>query len=263
MGIATPQRHWRSSAVRFLERNSLCYKLVLVLKGSRLRPQPPDVPWMNSALRHTCDCDAALTELKRIGLYPQGNIPKNWDALAALDLILTHTTRDAAILDAGGEIYSSLMQWLLLYGYRDLHVINLAFKKPFHRGPIRYISGDCTRTPYADRYFDVITCMSVLEHGVPLDQFFGECDRLLKPGGQLIISTDYWQTPIDTSGKRAYGHPVEIFTEPQVRAMIDLAKERGFVPTGPVDYTCGEKVVHWQEVDLDYTFIVFALTKSA
>ena len=47
-----------------------------------------------------------------------------------------------AILDAGAEIYSNVLPALFLYGYRDLHGINLGFSDPTRRGPIRYIPGD-------------------------------------------------------------------------------------------------------------------------
>ena len=49
--------------------------------------------------------------------------------------------------------------------------------------PIRYIPGDLTHTPFPDGYFDAIACLSVIEHGVPLQNYFREMYRLLKPNG--------------------------------------------------------------------------------
>ncbi len=119
------------------------------------------------------------------------------------------------------------MPALFLYGYRDLHGINLSFTDAARRGPIRYIPGDLTGTPYADSSFDAITCLSVIEHGVPLSDYFREMFRLLKPGGLLITSTDYWPTPIDTRGQIAHGSPIKIFSRAEVEAALEIAKSSG------------------------------------
>src|ERR1017187_8209098 len=44
---------------------------------------------------------------------------------------------------------------------------------------------------------------------------------------------------------------------------MNLAAENGLLPTQPINLACDQKVVHWKEVDLDYTFLVFCLRKSA
>ena len=51
--------------------------------------------------------------------------------------------------------------------------------------------------------------MSVIEHGVPLKPYFEEMYRLLKPGGILITSTDYYPEPIDTRNKMAHEAPIK------------------------------------------------------
>jgi hypothetical protein len=34
-----------------------------------------------------------------------------------------------------------------------------------------------------------------------------------------------------------------------------------FEIVGEIDLSCGEKVVHWKDVDLDYTFVILTLRK--
>ncbi len=89
-----------------------------------------------------------------------------------------------------------------MYGYRKLYGINLVFDRTFRRGPITYEYGDITQTDYAAESFDAITSLSVVEHGVNLEAYFREMWRILKPGGMLITSTDYWQTSIGNERQR-------------------------------------------------------------
>jgi SAM-dependent methyltransferase len=249
---------------KLLKPTRLGYKILLARdEGYSMSPRRPDAPWMNRALRDREEVESSLNQVRSIGLIPHPDAPKNWDALAALDLIIKQTDKGSRVLDAGGEIYSPLVQWLTMYGYRSLHVINLSFKEDFNQGPIKYIHGDCTATPYPQEYFDVVTCLSVIEHGVDLKAFLSECCRILRPGGYLIVSTDYWNESIDTAGKNAYGVPVKVFTQSEIQAFIAMAESNCFESTGEVDCSVGSKVVHWKDVGLDYTFIVFALKKTS
>jgi len=60
-----------------------------------------------------------------------------------------------------------------------------------------------------------------------------------------------------------YGVPVLIFTQEQIKQAIALAAQHGLVLTSKIDLSCDEKVVHWSDVGLDYTFVVFTLRKGA
>lgn len=51
------------------------------------------------------------------------------------------------------------------------------------------LTGDVTRLPFRDNSFDLITCSEVLEHVPNWLQAVVEFQRVLKPGGDLIIST--------------------------------------------------------------------------
>ncbi len=247
---------------KLLKPTRLGYKILLARdEGYSMSPRSPDAPWMNRALKDREEIESSLGQVRSIGLLPHPDAPKNWDALAALDLIIKQTNKGSRVLDAGGEIYSPLVKWLTMYGYRSIHVINLIFKQDFNRGPIKFIHGDCTATPYPQEYFDAVTCLSVIEHGVDLKAFLSECCRILRPGGYLIVSTDYWNEPIDTAGKNYYGAPVKVFTPSEIQAFIALAESNCFVSTGEVDCSVGSKVVQWKDVGIDYTFIVFALKK--
>lgn len=216
----------------------------------------------NMVLQTKSEWEEALREVKRLRLPPHIGPPKNWDSLAALNCILKRTRQDAVILDAGGEKYSQILPWLYLYGYRNLWCQNLAFKRSARWGPIRFEPGDVTRTQFEPESLDVITCLSVIEHGVPLQAFFREASRILKPGGLLIVSTDYYATPIDTGGVRAFDAPIRIFNAEDVRSALEIAGESGLHPTTELRLECEGKPVRWKEFSLDFSYLLVTLQKA-
>lgn len=222
----------------------------------------PAAPWHNAVLQNKRESDEALSQVKALGLPPHGDAPKNWDSLAALDVILSRVPPTGRILDAGATRYSVLLPWLALYGYRKLRGINLEFDGESRLGPIRFEQGDLTRIACPDAHFDAVSCMSVIEHGVDLESYFSEMSRVLKPGGALITSTDYWCEPLVTSGKNAYGAPVKIFSQAEIEEALVVARRYGLVATAPPELGCGDKVVSWAQFDLEFTFLVVTLQKA-
>jgi SAM-dependent methyltransferase len=206
-------------------------------------------------LRTDADVEAAVTECRRLGLPLHHDRPKNWDALGAVSTVVNVLGTDARVLDAGAARYSSVLPWLRLYGLSELVGINLEFDRTTRHGPVRFEPGDITDTSFADGSFDAITCMSVIEHGVPLDGFARESARLLRPGGLLVVSTDYDSEPPDTTGITAYGAPVRIFGPDGIREFVDIAGEAGLALMGALTLEHPQRPVHWKRTGLDYTFI--------
>jgi len=241
---------------------SLGYSLHQRLRWGLGKRPAPGVRPMNRALRNQAEVDASVAEVRKLNLPIFSDAPKNWDSLGALNAILERVPITGRILDAGAEVYSRILPWLYLYGYRDLTGNNLVFKEPFNFGSIRFEHGDITKTRFPDGHFDAITCLSVVEHGVDLELYFKEMARILKPGGLLITSTDFFEQPTDTQGKHAYGCPIRVFTADDMRASFASAAKYGLKLTGDVDLKCEERVVLWEAHGLRYSFIVFAMTRA-
>lgn len=222
----------------------------------------PEVSWENGVLRSRQQWEHAVGQVKKLGLYPHPDPPKNWDNLAALSAVLKRTSKKAYILDAGAELYSTILPWLFLYGYKNLRGINIAFDSPVKHGAIHYEYGDITHTKFKEGIFDAITCLSVIEHGVDVHAYFKEMSRILRPGGILITSTDYYEIPTNTKSQYAYGVPIHIFSKTEIIAALEVAKEFDLILTGPLDLSCEEKAVRWEPYNLEYTFVVFTLQKK-
>jgi SAM-dependent methyltransferase len=256
MVVSTPFGNWYSSSEYVLKR-SLRYA------GAAISPRKPKTCWMNTTLHSDKEMEQAVAEVIACGLPPHESRPKNWDAVSALHYILARTNKNAAILEVGATLYSVMLPWLYLFGYRNLRGIDLVFDKPVRRGPIRYEYGDLTATRFGSGSFDVIVSLSVIEHGVNIEAYFRELSRLLRPSGLLITSTDYWMDPIDTRGQIAYGVPIKIFTRSDIETMLATAQQFDLWLTSELDLYCDEKVVDWDPLDLQFTFICFALEKRS
>jgi SAM-dependent methyltransferase len=234
--------------------------------GARIPPlalRPVWHDWVNRALRRQADVDVAVAEVHRIGLPAHGETTKNWDLLVALGTILDRVPPSGAVLDMGAPLYSRLLPWLFLHGYRRLTGIDLTYTAAVRRGPIRYEPMDLTATSFAAASFDAIACLSVIEHGVDIAAYVAECARLLRPGGVVITSTDFWCSAVDTGGQMAYGVPIRILGAADLERLVALAATHGLRPVRPLDLACEERVVTWRRFDLHYTFAVVVLERMA
>lgn len=249
------------------------------------RPLPRSVP-VTGVLRTTAMWEAAVAEARHLRLPLHRDLPKNWDALGAVGAVLSlvgegsgsgsgsggdGAWRSARVMDAGSARYSPVLPWLRLYGLGEepgsLLGINLEFGEPVTRDGVVFRHGDVTATGLADGSLDAVTCMSVIEHGVPLVPFLQESARVLRPGGILCVSTDFDQAPPDTSGHAAYGTPVHIFSPEEVIELIAAADGLGLELVGDLStsdaFAHEERPVHWKRVGLDYTFILLTFRRRS
>ncbi len=226
---------------------------------------------MNATLKRREDLDKAVHALRSLGLRPHPDTyEKNWDLWLAIDFINTQVPKSAPILDAGAR-WSPILERLESLGYTDLWACDLerstreTLQRMLRRSKIRFIKGDLTRTPFPDQAFAAVACVSVIEHGVKPEDYFREMSRILKPGGYLITSTDYWCAPVDTSGIFPYGPAfgeMKVFDPDGIRQLVQLAGRHGLELTEPLALECEEKVVHWKRVNREYTFIFFVLQRQ-
>jgi SAM-dependent methyltransferase len=232
------------------------------MKAHRPFDALPDYP-RNAVLKTVSQVNESVRRTQELGLPVHLDAVKNWDSLAALSVVTKHLskTRNSKILDAGGENYSVILKQLQQVGFKDLTCINLVFNAPHLKQGIRFQFGDITKTGFAKNYFDAITCLSVIEHGVDINTYFAEMSRILKPGGMLFTSIDYWSTPVDTAGRIAYGVPIKIFDRRDVVKMVAVGLENGLELMDELELNCRRKVVSWKQFNLDYTFLYFTMRK--
>jgi len=104
------------------------------------------------------------------------------------------------LLDVGSTIGDQLYE--TLPKSIEINCLNLSAKK-FKNKQIKFKQGDIRKTDYPDNYFNLITCVSTLEH-IGVNGRYGsyydpagdikamsEIKRILKPGGILLATVPY------------------------------------------------------------------------
>ena len=221
-------------------------------------------------LRSRSEVEHATALLKRSWLPLHADWVKNWDNYLALAAVLdaryypdddrTWALDDYTVLDAGVGDGSAFLQGLRKQGMRNLIGNNLDITAPRFVDGIRYEHGDITRMRFESESLHFIACLSVIEHGVDEAAFLSEAARCLKPGGDLFISTDYWQDPVDTRGQMAFGASVKVYDQAQIGALVKMAEWMGLKLRRPLELDCGERVVNW--IGMDYTFLNLLFRKE-
>jgi SAM-dependent methyltransferase len=198
---------------------------------------------------------------------PPADPMKSWDVARSVEVVEREVPdRDAPVLDMGC-FNSEIVYALSALGYRRVHGCDL---NPLcHWLPywdrIAYTCADLTKTPYPDGFFGAITCLSVVEHGVPPEALAAEADRLLRPGGVLILTTDFDAVggPHEIDPEfRVFGQSWRIFDPAGLSDLLAYFHARKFTALDPsaADLSHTERPIGWK--GRDYTFALAALRKS-
>lgn len=228
---------------------------------------------MINVLQDWADIGVATRYLGERELPKHESAEKNWDFYHLCQLA-DELDRDSQIVDLGcGDGFT--LRLLAAMGFRnglglDLSISGIArlrqwvkmWRGKMVRPPYRLRQGDLTRTGLSDGSIDLATCVSVIEHGVDLSAFLRESSRILKPGGLLFVTTDYWQEHIEFDlEKLPYNLSWKIFSQKAIEDFLELSHDFGFELYEEMGVpACGERCAYWNRQD--YTFINLVLKKK-
>jgi SAM-dependent methyltransferase len=224
---------------------------------------------MIEVLQNWEEIGEATKELRRKKLPNHGLPEKNWD-LTRLAAQIDPLPRDSLIIDLGcGGLHG--LRFLSALGFTRLIGVDVSITlldravqaRRALRGrrvPFRLRRCSLLKTPFADGCADVVVALSVVEHGVDIPAFLAEASRLLRPGGALFVSTDYWPELV-AKGPDLFGMPWTVLDRKQLNYLIDESARHRFrlEQSGPVPDVADRPVV-WE--GLEYTFVSVVFRKE-
>ena len=197
---------------------------------------------MNKFLQTRHEVDQCTAWLKSKGLTSHHFTCKDFDVAN-----ICKELKDGDMLDMGSN-GSWILQNALKMGIKGKKCgIDLS-PPEFNTEGIEYKQGDLMKTPYKKESFDIITCLSVIEHEVDFDKLAKECSRLLRKGGILYISFDYWNPKVDTTdvGTKLYGLKWTILDSADVSRLEVSLGNNGLRMSSNFDWTTKETVINDQ-----------------
>jgi hypothetical protein len=79
-----------------------------------------------------------------------------------------------------------------------------------------------------------------------------------------LTSTDYWPDKlVNNKNILSKSTPDNIFSRDEIEKLVEIADKNGFKLTEPIDFQYKDKVVRWNSIGLDFTFIFFAMRKKS
>lgn len=190
-----------------------------------------------------------------------GDQVKSWDVLKTVNFLEKNLPSSASILDLGA--FASELP-CILHKLNYSNVVGVDLNPDIRNMPyadsVRYEVADFMHTPFANESFDVITAISVIEHGYNAQLLLRELSRLLRPGGYFVASFDYWPDKIKSDGIMIFGMDWRIFSEQEVRSFVQEAEEYGLILPGQIDLDGAERAISC--AGRDYTFAWLVLRKN-
>ena len=242
----------------------------------------------NSVLKNIFEVREAERGLQKLQLFRHHSQIKSWDTYKMIKMI-SGASRESFILDVG--CYESpILPMLKRLGFINLYGCDLilkssdcnqnftnnnnnsSFKYQEDYEPIARMYSDKSYqlsirnledTEYSDQMFDYVTSLSVIEHGVNIEKYFREMSRIIKSNGYLLTSTDYWPDKLfNNKNVISKETPDKIFSRDEIEKLVEIADKNGLKLIEPINFEYKDKVVRWNSIDLDFTFIFFAMRKE-
>ncbi len=244
---------------------------------------------LNCVLKSFGQVEDSIKNLETLNLPPHPDPPKSWDTWKIINFINKSATKNAKILDVGCN-GSPILPLLKKLGFKNLYGCDVDLKirkrrllrriknKAFNLNPDQLLNEmlrneenfyhltiqDLEKTNYEASFFDFISSLSVIEHGINISNYLSEMNRILRPGGFLLTSTDYWPEKIETISN-VYDRPSKdvIFDKNEIKEILADVNKNGFSVYGEMNFDFRDKVVKWKKTDKKYTFIFFCLQKKS
>lgn len=194
----------------------------------------------NGFLQSKAELDEARQWLIDHGHQTHHDPRKDWDLRHVVEHVATGDILDMGCF--GSAVLLSARHW-----NKHGRKVGIDLQPCPRIGGIEYHVGDLTDPPFEPASFDTVTCLSVIEHHVDVNKFAAAASRMLRPGGTLLVTFDYWEPKPDTS---KYSDWQILGKADVIRLLLSLTDNRLLVDT--FDWNTNEPCIH--HAGYDYTF---------
>jgi hypothetical protein len=191
-------------------------------------------------------------------------VNKSWDVKTMLQAIETHCpNRESAIFEMGC-VNSEIPLALWWRGYRNIRASDLdphgqAIR--WYGNEINFYQENFYSPQVPDESFDVMTALSVIEHGYNQTNLLKTFRRFLKPGGMVCLTTDFHEPKLEVpSDFRVFGQTYRIFDRAEIESLIQEAASLGLRLAGDVQWQQSNYPISW--LDRNFTFLFLAFIKT-
>ena len=210
-------------------------------------------------LKSRSEVEACTKFLHENGYASHALTCKDWDIAQIIPQI-----NDGNFLDMGSS-GSYILKNVLLKNIRgekygiDLRAPDLPLPN------VKYLVGDLLSVPIDDGFFDYIACLSVIEHEVDLDKFAKEASRLLRSGGKIFVTFDYWDPQVKPR-RTLYSLKWQPLDKKHVKHLVKVCAKSGLKLVEKINWDTEDTVInkayYSPEPKIQYTFGLITLVKS-
>jgi hypothetical protein len=213
----------------------------------------------NRPMQDLNDLGRLCNAMRGSGISPHPIMEKNWHAMLGIHHATMVSESSDLVLHISSSWNHPFLGGMAGSGYTNLACFSMTDDFLGNLGNVAYNHADCTNIGLPDSSVSFISCCDVAEQGVSLPDFLAESSRLLKPGGYLLMSLDYWQDPLETRGMVLKGSTPSIADRSSIMDIVRTASDLGMVIDGPLDLGCKDRTISWG--DMDYTVLSLLLKR--
>ena len=190
-------------------------------------------------------------------------VSKSWDVWTMYRTVLEHAPDRATRVFEMGSYNSEIPLVLWRAGYHNIRASDfnpLGRAIRWYGNRIDFRCENFYAPDLAPGSVDVMTALSVIEHGFDQEKLIAAAARLLKPGGLFLFTTDYREegaTIPDTL--RPFGLSYRVFSRGDIESLVRAAGVAGLELIGPAEWAASDYPIEWY--GFRFTFAFVALRK--
>lgn len=189
---------------------------------------------------------------------------KSWDVLEMVNFVEEHCPNKEISIYEMGSYNSEICVSLWNRGYRSIRAADLNPKGiciNFYGNAINFVQENFYQPNVPDESLDLILSLSVIEHGWDQERFLEVCQKLLKPGGIALFSTDYHKEKLSIpEDYRLFNLTYMIFSQEEIQTLLNEAPRYGLELVSTPEWSESRYPINF--LGHDFTFIVMALRKK-